>query len=136
MADWGTVVTQYPDVELIGGTQTQNVTAVGIVTAPHGVYLEFRIPDSIYNATQVNDYATGYSGTVEQEFSLPGVVGVTWGQTANAAGLLVDQLQIYVQSDSGNSQGSVTLPLADIGTDESNNQIAALLASLNEAEAL
>src|SRR5580693_444419 len=111
MATWGHVVTQYPDIESVGGTKTQPVTVVGIETAAHQTYIEFRIPDSVYNETQVNDYGIGYSATVDQPYAWPGVVGVEWAQSANAANKLTDVLTIYVQSDSGRSQASVTVPL-------------------------
>jgi len=130
------ILTQYPTTEFLGGTQTRDVTAVGILTNGHGVYIEFRIPDSLYSTTQVKDYSIGYTGTVEQEFLLPGVVGVSWSQEPNAQDDLVDMIEVTVQSTSGNSQGRVSFPLSQIGLAATNKLIAAKLAALNGAEAL
>lgn len=128
------VNTQYPTVEFLGGTQTQDVVAVGITTNGHGVYLEFRIPRSQYNAQQVKDYATGYTGTVEQFFAIPGIVDEQWSQQPNAGGNLVDTLTFTVQSDSGNSAATFSLPLAQATTDAVTKQAAALRSELNSAE--
>ena len=38
MAETFTVVTQYPTVEYLGGTQTRDVVAVGYTTKPSGIY--------------------------------------------------------------------------------------------------
>jgi hypothetical protein len=130
-----TVVTQYPTTEFLGGTNTQDVTAVGILTNGHGVYIEFRIPDSQYTAALGKDYAIGYTGTVEQEFLLPGVVGVSWSQEPNAQDQLVDMIEVTVQSDSGNSQAVVSFPLSQIGLAATNTLIANKVAALNGLEA-
>ena len=136
MAPTYTVVTQYPTVEFLGGTQTRDVTAVGIVTIPHNIYTEFRIPDSIYNATQVKDYATAYSIALEALFAVHGVIGVSWGQGPAASGELLDLYTVFVQSDSGNSTGSVTFDNTKFGPATYDPLIAAEVAKLNEVEAL
>lgn len=131
-----TVVTQYPTVEFLGGTQTRDVTAVGYITAGHGVYFEARIPQTVYSAAQVKDYGIGYSGTIEQVFEWTGVVGCVWSQTPNAANVLVDQLTLTVQSASGNSQANHTILLTDIGFPAGEPAIEKLYNELNTAEGI
>lgn len=136
MADTFTVVTQSPDTEYIGGTQTRQVTTVGITTKPHGVYIEFRIPKTVYSTAQVHDYALGYSGTVEGLFAINGVVGVSWSQQPTAGGQLQDVLTITVQSTSGDSTDQFTLPLADATSAAVKAKAAAAIKQLDAAEAL
>jgi len=136
MASWGKVVVQYPGVVFLGGTQTQDVTFVGYVTAPSGVYFEVPIPQNVYNATQVADYGTGYSGTIESVLALPGVVGGEWTQTPTPGGELTSNLVVYVQSKSGNSQASVVVPFSGLAPDLVKPQTDKLIAELNASEAL
>ena len=129
-----TVVTQYPTVNFLGGTQTQDAIAVGIITNQSSIYLEFRIPKGVYSATQVKDYSIGYTGTVESAAEAPGVVGVVWSQQPNAAQELTDYLTFTVQSDSGNSSATFMLPMAQVSYANAAKQASALIAQLNDAE--
>lgn len=135
MADTYSIVTQYPTVEFIGGTQTQDVSAVGILTKPHGVYAEFRVPQAGMTASIVNAAALGYADIYETLFTIPGVVGVAWSQQANAVNVLQDVVTITVASTSGNSTATLSVPLVDLGPQLHKPQIAALRKTLNEIEA-
>lgn len=136
MASTFDVITQYPTLEFLGGTQTQDVMAVGYRTKAHGVYFEVRIPRNIYNATQVHDYGLGYTGTVEAVFSEPGVIGAEWTQTPTSAGELTDNIVVTVSSDSGNSTAQYTIPFSQLSSEFYGPPIAALLEQLNTAENL
>jgi hypothetical protein len=129
-----TVVTQYPDVEFLGGTQTRDVTAVGYITDFQAVYFEARIPQTIYSAQQVEDYGTGYTGTILQVWNWAGVVGEAWGQRPTAGQQLQDFVILTVASDSGNSQSNITLPLTDLGVAAGVDAVTALHFELNAAE--
>ena len=50
MADTFSVVTQYPTVEYLGGTQTRDVIAVVYTLKLSGLYFEARIPAADYTA--------------------------------------------------------------------------------------
>jgi hypothetical protein len=136
MASWGTVVVQYPGVVFLGGTQTQDVTFVGYVTSPSGVYFEVPIPQTVYSSAQVQDYGIGYSGSIESVLAYPNVVGGEWTQTPTPAGELTSNLVVYVQSDSGNSQSSISNPFATMTEPAFQQKIADLVSELNAAEAL
>lgn len=129
-----TVVTQYPTLEFLGGTQTQDVMAVGYRTVAHNVYFEVRIPRKLYSAEIVRSYGTGYTGTVEQYFSIDNVIGAEWTQTPTAAGELQDNIVYTVASDSGNSTGQVTVSFAKLSQPSVETQINHLIAQLNDAE--
>lgn len=129
------VVTQYPTVQFIGGTQTQDVVAVGIVTRGHQVYVEFNIPRNIYSAQEVKNYATGYTGSVEQFFEVPGVTGVAWSQAPNSSGNLIPTLTFTVESTSGLSAATFAVPLASATDTLVKTRAAALRKELNDSEA-
>jgi hypothetical protein len=131
-----TVVTQYPGIDSLGGTQTQDVIFVGITTIPHGIYLEFPIPTTVYSATQVADYGIGFSGTVEAVYDNEWVVGAQWSQIVNPSNMLESVLIITVTSTSGNSTGTVTIPQSQWAATFWNPPINNLHAQLDDAENL
>lgn len=135
MADTYTVVTQYPTLEFLGGTQTQDVMAVGYRTAAHQVYFEVRIPRSVYNAQQVKDYGIAFSATVESVFINANVIGAEWTQTPTPAGELADNIVATVQSDSGNSTAQYVIPFSQLAPAFFTQPLENLIATLNDAEA-
>ncbi len=135
MADTYTVNAQYPGVIFLGGTQTQDVMFVGITTKPNGVYLEFPIPKTLYSPAQVNNFAGGYSGTVEAIFAITQITAMEWIQIPSG-GNLESAMLITVTSDSGNSTGEITVPFGSLGVPFVRPLVNKLVASLNAAEAL
>lgn len=136
MADTYDVLYQYPTVEFLGGTKTRDVMAVGYQTKPHGVVFEARIPRNIYSAKEVNSEGIGYSGEIESVFQQPGVADATWAQTANAAGFLIDELVLTVESTSGDSSAQLTVPFSQMAPETLAPKVKALRAELDAAEAL
>lgn len=136
MADTFTVVTQYPTLEFLGGTQTQDVMAIGYRTKAQGVYFEVRVPRAGYTAANVNSMGIGYTGTIEAAFTNPNVIGGEWTQTPNAAGELVDNIVYTVQSDSGNSTAQLVVPYSQLAPELYDPKLAALVKTLNDAEGL
>jgi len=130
-----TIVTQEPTVEYIGGTNTQDVIAVGFVTTAHQVYGEVRVPQASYSAALAKAAAAGYADIFETIFSFPNVSDLAWGQRTTRAGLLVDQVTIYVSSDSGQSTAPLgPIDLVNLGPGLHSPEIAALAAQLTSAE--
>jgi hypothetical protein len=129
------IVSQVATVEYIGGTNTQRVVAVGLVTNAHQVYAEARVPQNIYSANIAKAAAQAPASIIETLFSLTGVVGVQWGQDVNPSGMLVDTVLITVGSDSGLSTGTLgPLVMSQLGPQLHNAQIQALRQQLNAAE--
>lgn len=126
---------QFPGIETLGSAGTRNVTIVGITTHGHEVYLEFRIPEKDYSAAQVKAYATGYTGTVENVFSVPGVVGEQWYQDVTPSNQLGDFMLITVQSDSGDSTAQFSVPFAKLDPAFISATASKLVAEMNAAEA-
>ena len=136
MADNYTVITQYPGIDVIGGTQTQDVIFVGITTIPNGTYIEFPIAQKGFAADFVAGAAVGWATIVETVWTLPWVVGVQWTQIVNQSNQLVSSLVITVTSTSGNSAGQLTVPIVSLGPKLHGPQIVALHDQLDAAEAL
>jgi len=136
MAATFTVVTQYPTLEFLGGTQTQDVMAIGYRTNANGVYFEVRVPRAGYTSSNVNSMGIGYTGTIEAAFDNANVIGGEWVQTPNAAGELVDNIVYTVASDSGNSTAQLTVPYSQLAPELYNPKLAALAQELNAAEGL
>ena len=136
MADGYDVLYQYPTVEFLGGSQTRDVVAVGYQTKPHGVVFEARIPRNIYSAKEVNSEGIGYSGEIESVFTHPGVTDATWRQVANAAGFLIDELDLIVTSASGNSAATLTVPFSRMAPETLAPLVSHLRDQLDAAEGL
>lgn len=101
------IVTQYPTVEFLGGTQTRDVIAVGVRTNDHGVYFEFRLPKANYNAANVRNDANGFTIIYEDLFQIDGVTDVEWAQEPTASGQLADHVIVYFESSSGQSSSFI-----------------------------
>jgi hypothetical protein len=136
MADTFKVVTQYPTLEFLGGTQTQDVMAIGYRTVRHGVYFEVRIPKKGYTTDNVHSEGLGYTSLIEGLFFNDNVIGVEWTQSPTNSGQLVDQYVVTAQSDSGNSTAQHTFTNAQLAPSIYEPVINALVNTLNNSEGL
>lgn len=136
MADTFEVVTQYPTLEFLGGTQTQDVMAVGYRSKATGVYWEVRIPRKGYTTANVHSTGVGYTGTIDAVMAAPGVIGGEWTQTPTASGELQDNLVLTVSSDSGNSTAQLVVPFSHLAPADTDPKVAALVKTLNDSEGL
>lgn len=144
MASNFTVLGSSNGTELQGGNTVVPVQDFAVQTKPSGIYFEFRRPvsqlqklDAAGRVALINDVAGQLATRIEEVMSEPAVTWMTYSQPTNAAGQLLDVLTVYVQSDSGNSQGTITIPLADIGPGKyTTSRVNAEVAALNAAEAL
>jgi hypothetical protein len=136
MAETFEVVTQYPTLEFLGGTQTQDVMAIGYRSKATGVYWEVRIPRKTYTAANVNSTGIGYTGTIDAVMAAPGVIGGEWTQTPTSSGELQDNLVLTVSSDSGNSTAQLVVPFAGLAPSLTDPKVAALVKTLNDSEGL
>lgn len=133
MADY-TIVTQYPDVEVLGGTKTQDVQRFGVVTGGHGVYFESSLPRKDATTKNIHDQANGFTIVYELLFTIPGVADVQWTQEPTAGGLLQDHVIVYVESTSGNSSAPLDFPYSQFNQDTIAPKVKALRASLDATE--
>lgn len=136
MADNFTVVTQYPGIDVLGGSQTQDVVFVGINTVPNGTYIEFPVLQSVYSAGVVEAAALGWATIIESVWAEKWVAGVQWTQVVNKANQLVSSVIITVESSSGNSTAQLTVPISQLGPQLHQPQITALHNQLDDAEGL
>lgn len=121
-------------VEYLGGTNSRQVAVVAVRTYPSLVYFEFRIPRADFTAAIARQEAEGYGAQVEAIMTDPHVNGIEWFQNANPAGYLVDMGTIFVQSTSGNSGLSFSVPWGLVYVEYVDTPIANLVAQLDAAE--
>jgi hypothetical protein len=135
MANNYTVETQYETTEFLGGTQTQQVIAVGVRTNLHGVYFEFRIPKADYSSAAVKSNANGYTIIYELLFTIPGVSDAEWGQEPTPGGQLEDHVTVYFASTSGNSTASIDFPYSQFAQDYIAARVGHAIEGMDAAEA-
>jgi len=97
--------------ELVGGTRIRDVIEVGFTTLPTEIYAQTRIDLSFWTADEVNAMVTNLADYIETVAGYPYIAGLSYIQDINAAGLLIDVMEIIVTSDSGNSSAIRRQPL-------------------------
>lgn len=144
MASNYTILGSSNGTELQGGNTVVPVQDFAVQTKPSGIYFEFRRPvaqlqklDLAGRKELINEVADQLATRIEDVMDEPAVTWITYSQPTNAAGQLLDVMTVYVQSDSGDSQGTITVPLANIGPGAyTTSRVNAEVAALNAAEAL
>lgn len=109
-----------------------------------GVYFQFRRPISQLKTLTaaerkdlIDSVATQLAGRIEAVMEKVNVEDMSYSQPTTRAGQLLDIMTVYVQSDSGNSDGTVDVPLANIGPGAyTSSRIADEVEALNDAESL
>jgi hypothetical protein len=129
------IVTQYPDVEVLGGSSVREVQVIGVLTDEHGVYFERRWPRKTATSTTLRTLANVGTIEVESIFAYTGVNGVAWTQEPTPGGLLEDHYLIYVGSSSGESEGVIDVSWRNLTTDYISAHVAALRRALDATEA-
>jgi hypothetical protein len=130
------IVTQYPGIDSLGGTQTQDVIFVGINARPgtaQETYVEFPVPTNQYPAL-VEATALGWAAIVQGIWSNEWVVGLQWTQLVNASNNLVTAWIIAVTSTTGNSTGTVTIENHALGPSTGGDKADALHDDLDSVE--
>ena len=138
------IIGQWPTTELQGGTNVIPVKEFAVTTKPDGLYFQFRRPqsqlgklDASGQAALVHSVAEQLATRIEDVFNLPAVTWIDYTQDTNPGGQLLDNMIVYVQSDSGNSQGTITIPLAEIGPGTyTTSRVDKEVEALNAAEGL
>jgi len=128
------VITQYPTLEFLGGTQTQDVIACGYRTVAHGVYFEIRIPRKGFEQANVRGNGEVFAASIEDAFANPNVIGAEWQQLPNSAGELLDYINYTVSSDSGNSTAQIAFTYAQLAPGIYDAPITALANTLTGNE--
>jgi hypothetical protein len=135
MANEYEIIRQYETWEHLGGTQGRAVIAVGVRTAAHGDYFEFRIPKADYKPAIVQANARGYTIVYSLLYAIPGVRDVEWAQEPTNAGDLEDHVIVYFVSTSGQSDASIDFPYSQFSQDYIAARVGHAIAGLDAAEA-
>lgn len=142
MADNYTFAGSTLTTEQSPGGPTVQVQEFGYYTQPSNIYFQFRRPTSQLQKLSTADrksliasVADQLATRIEEVAALDNVETLAYSQPANAAGQLLDIMTVYVESDSGNSDGTVTIPLANIGPGSyTTSRINAEVDALNADE--
>ena len=131
-----------PDVEFLGGTKTRDVLVLQAWTVPHDVYFEARYAAKDYTVANVLAAAEGYGIVLEGYYDIDGVADIAWSQIETRDGQLLDSITFFVDSTSGNSSDTFTVPYRRLarGVDQKgfvnpDKAVPALRAKLDRIEA-
>ena len=142
-ANFGRVKT-WRTTELEGGSSVVPVQEFSTTSNPSGLYFQFRRPESQLAKLSATDRAALVASIADQiavrmeaALKLHGVTWLAYSQPTNPAGQLLDIITLYVESDSGDSEGQVDVPIANIGPGEyTASRVAAEVEALNDIEGL
>jgi hypothetical protein len=104
-----TILSTRQTVQLLGGTQLEDVWEVSIETIPSQVFAVFRRPVNQIQANLLPLDADQLGQELELVAAHAFVVDVAYRQGVTPAGALTDLYDIYVTSTSGLSSGIVTV---------------------------
>jgi hypothetical protein len=138
-----TFLNQWPSSALIGGNNVVPTTEFAYQTEPDTIYFQFRRPQSQLvklaaadRAALANSIADQLATRIEAVYNEANVSDIAYSQGQTAAGQITDLMTIYITTDSGDSQGTVTIPMANIGPGAyTDNAIQTELAALQAVEA-
>lgn len=123
-----TIISQEESDELAGGTTLTRTVEVGAVSIPSGVYFQFRLPKTGYTRAVGQSYANGFGLLIEGILVEPNVVAIAYQQDVNQAGHLLDQLDIFWQTDDGSAAGDIVLPMFPLTDDQVGPAVQAAMA--------
>ena len=134
----GNYIVQYQrqTEELVGGARLRDVVEIGFSTVPSEVYAQTRIDLSFWTADEVAPMLANLADYIETVMGYPYVAGMDYIQDINAAGLLIDVMEITVLSASGKSSATLRQPLALMYPPIVVPLLSALNDRLNAVEAL
>jgi hypothetical protein len=116
VADTYDIVSRRQTEELLGGTTLQDVIEVGFVTKPSGIYVQTRMALPLISPQQIAQTVFPIAANIESLLHDPNVAAIVYIQDVNAAGQLIDVLEITYQSDDGRATGTyrVLVDMADL----------------------
>lgn len=97
MANSFIVVSQNPEVQVLGPTEVIDVQKVGIRTKPTGMYLEYPVPRVIWPSDGGLQILESLASGAEQMISEGLAVSGSYVNDLDASGLLVDYVEFTVQ---------------------------------------
>ena len=124
-----TIVFQHQTEQLLGGSQMQKVVEVGALTWPSQVFFQFRLPAFKYKREVGVVYAEGFSLAIEGILTDANVAGAAYRQDLGATGMLLDELEVFWQTEDGVSSGSVVASMPSLDSGIVASQVAAAIAS-------
>lgn len=136
MAGSYTGVTSQPAIEILGGTRTRAVQEIGAFTVPSNIYFEVRVVIKGADAIDPTLELSKVSEDIEGGMSNPHVVTMTYDPDTNAAGNIVDIMDVTIQSTSGLSTGDLRMTYGDLDPLVRDRLIEPVVHQLDAIEAL
>lgn len=122
---------QYPGFASVNGATPEDVVFVGILTVPHGTYVEFPVAQSVYASPGVvKAAAEGWATIAESLWSQPNVIGLQQTELVNKSNQLVYAWIISVQGSDDSDWATLTIANNDLGPKLGLDRINALHAAL------
>lgn len=139
------VVSARDTIEALGGIQTRPVYQVGATTKPNGVYWVRRFPvaefSQIGEPTRIDPLVIDAELNtdavfIEETLQLPNVIAIVYIQDQNAAGFLIDILEITVGDASGTVLETLRWPVANLSIGLITDAVSRVSADADAIKAL
>lgn len=105
------ILSQRPDLLVTGGNNVQDAVTVTAQDKVYGIAFSFTRSTKSWEGGAVQAAASFYAGAIQGLAGHPHVQGMAYTQDVNAAGNLIDSMEITVGTDDGEQAASFTWPL-------------------------
>lgn len=127
-------ISSEPTVELVGGTQVQDVQEVVTQAIPSNVIFTLRFVPEANVPTIVNSLRSEFAGYFNALAAIPGVAGVTTYQDLDGSDQIQDVMQLNVVSTSGRSTAPLVETQFGRNLEDMATEVAAARANLDAIE--
>jgi hypothetical protein len=118
------------------GGNVVDAATISAVDGIYGIYFEFTIPKTQWQAQIIQVSASDYASYIQQIGQHDHVTAAFYASDTNAAGLLVDTLVVVVETDDGESSAEVIIPFSMLNTPAAFARIDAAYNQLVSIEAI
>lgn len=115
--------------ELVGGSKSTAVNEYSVITSPSNVFFQFRRTLAKSSPANIASVADQLATRIEEVMASPNVTAISYWQSVNQAGELLDNMSVYYASDDQTVQGHIVTSLAAIGPNKTPPLVAAALAA-------
>lgn len=102
------VISQIKSVQVLGPTRVIDVEQVGVVTSPSGIYFEYPVPFDTFLDHEGRAVIGPLVDAIEEVMAGSAAIGASYFQDVDAAGLLVDYLDVVVEFIPGGARPPMT----------------------------
>lgn len=129
------VLGQRPDILVRSGTDVVDAMTITVAELVYGVTFSFTIPRSEWAGMGTQGEASLYASWVQAIGAMDEVIGMSYTQDVNAAGLLRDAMVITVGTPDGLNSAEVTRPMATLNSGATFQAVRDAYATLTQTAA-